>query len=95
MRTYSLSDSPDRDYYRVSIKREPPPRDQPGVAPGLSSTYFHDQVEEGMSLQVGAPRGKFQRAGHVLLVNFREAHCFGLSARCAILEISLNTAYGV
>jgi ferredoxin-NADP reductase/MOSC domain-containing protein YiiM/predicted pyridoxine 5'-phosphate oxidase superfamily flavin-nucleotide-binding protein len=60
IRTYSLSDSPDCPYYRVSIKREPSPPDQPDAPPGLSSSYFHDQVDEGSSLQVGAPRGKFR-----------------------------------
>ncbi|MDJ0871612.1 MAG: MOSC domain-containing protein [Gammaproteobacteria bacterium] len=59
IRTYSLSDSPDRDYYRVSIKREPPPTDRPELPPGLSSAYFHDQVDVGTALQVGAPRGRF------------------------------------
>lgn len=59
MRTYSLSDSPDRDYYRVSIKREPPPHDQPDQPPGLSSNYFHEQVSVDTRLRVGPPRGKF------------------------------------
>ena len=59
IRTYSLSDSPGLDYYRVSIKREPSPADQPDAPPGLSSTYFHDHVEAGTALSVGPPRGKF------------------------------------
>lgn len=59
MRTYSLSDSPDRDYYRLSIKREPSPHDRPDLPPGLSSNYFHDQVDANTLLQVGPPRGKF------------------------------------
>jgi ferredoxin-NADP reductase/MOSC domain-containing protein YiiM/predicted pyridoxine 5'-phosphate oxidase superfamily flavin-nucleotide-binding protein len=59
IRTYSLSDSPQTGYYRVSIKRELPPADQPDVQPGLSSNYFHDQVEPGTKLAVGSPRGKF------------------------------------
>jgi ferredoxin-NADP reductase/MOSC domain-containing protein YiiM/predicted pyridoxine 5'-phosphate oxidase superfamily flavin-nucleotide-binding protein len=59
VRTYSLSDSPDRDYYRVSIKREPSPLDRPDLPPGLSSNYFHDQVDVGTLLRVGPPRGKF------------------------------------
>ncbi len=59
IRTYSLSDSPDRHYYRVSIKREPAPPDQPDVPPGLSSNHFHDHVDVGMTLSVGPPRGKF------------------------------------
>ncbi len=56
LRTYSLSDSPDRPYYRVSIKREAAPG--PDVPPGFSSTYFHDRVEVGTQLRVAAPRGK-------------------------------------
>lgn len=59
LRTYSLSDCPNADYYRVSIKREPAPADQPNLPPGLSSSYFHDDVEVGTKLHVGAPRGKF------------------------------------
>jgi ferredoxin-NADP reductase/MOSC domain-containing protein YiiM/predicted pyridoxine 5'-phosphate oxidase superfamily flavin-nucleotide-binding protein len=59
LRTYSLSDSPNPDYYRVSIKREPAPADRLDLAPGLSSNYFHDQVALGTKIPVGAPRGKF------------------------------------
>jgi MOSC domain-containing protein YiiM/predicted pyridoxine 5'-phosphate oxidase superfamily flavin-nucleotide-binding protein len=59
LRTYSLSDGPNPDNYRVSIKREPAPADRPDLAPGLSSNYFHDQVGLGTKIPVGAPRGKF------------------------------------
>ena len=60
MRTYSLSDSSHhQDYYRVTIKRLLPPADPPGLPPGLSSNYFHDQVQAGTRLCVQAPRGKF------------------------------------
>jgi MOSC domain-containing protein YiiM/ferredoxin-NADP reductase/predicted pyridoxine 5'-phosphate oxidase superfamily flavin-nucleotide-binding protein len=59
LRTYTISDAPGLDYYRVTIKREPSPADQADVPPGLSSNYFHDQVEVGTRLSVGAPRGKF------------------------------------
>ncbi len=65
IRTYSLSDSPNPDHYRVSIKREP--------APALSSNYFHDAVEVGTTLCVGPPRGKFHldpdNQGPVLLLS--------------------------
>ncbi len=60
LRTYSLSDAPGGDCYRVSIKREVPPRDQPELPPGLASGYFHDGVEEGALLRVGPPRGRFR-----------------------------------
>ena len=59
MRTYSLSDSPGHDYYRVSIKRQPSPHDQPDLLPGLASNYFHDHVDVGTILRVGPPRGRF------------------------------------
>lgn len=59
IRTYSLSDSPNPEYYRVSIKREAPPADRPDLPAGRSSNYFHDQVEVGTKLRLGPPRGKF------------------------------------
>jgi len=59
MRCYSLSDSPKPDYYRVSIKAVPPPRDNPDAPPGLSSNYFHDNLQEGDILDVKAPSGHF------------------------------------
>lgn len=58
-RCYSLSDRPDPDGYRITIKRMPPPSDQPELPPGLSSGYFHDRVHEGDVLQVKAPSGHF------------------------------------
>jgi len=58
-RCYSLSDSPRSDCYRVSIKRVPSPAGQPGVPPGLSSSHFHDQVQQGSILRVKAPSGHF------------------------------------
>ena len=37
VRCYSLSDRPNPDYYRVSIKRTPPPAEPPGVPAGPST----------------------------------------------------------
>ena len=59
LRTYSLSDAPNPARHRVSIKREPAPADRPELPAGLSSNHFHDCVEPGARLRVGAPRGKF------------------------------------
>jgi len=59
IRCYSLSDAPRQDYFRVSIKRCPAPRDKPGIAPGLCSNFFHDSVKEGDILDVKAPGGHF------------------------------------
>jgi ferredoxin-NADP reductase/MOSC domain-containing protein YiiM len=50
LRNYSLSDLPAQDHYRVSIKLE---------ANGAASTYVHNHVSVGDSLDVAAPRGSF------------------------------------
>lgn len=72
IRCYSLSDGPNSNYYRVTIKRVGPPRDQPDAPPGLVSNYFLDHVKEGDILDVQAPRGNFtldpnQRRSAVLI----------------------------
>jgi ferredoxin-NADP reductase/MOSC domain-containing protein YiiM len=48
LRSYSLSDAPSTDHYRVSVKHE-----------GAASTYLHNQVRPGDLLEVSAPRGSF------------------------------------
>lgn len=59
-RCYSLSDSPDHpDYYRVTIKRIPPPPGKPDAPPGLSSSHFHDSIQVSDILDVKAPAGHF------------------------------------
>ncbi len=58
IRCYSLSDAPRSDYYRVSIKRVPAPKDKE-VPPGLVSNFFHDFVKEGDILDCKAPGGHF------------------------------------
>lgn len=52
-RNYSLSDRPDQNFYRISVKREP------GTPPGLVSNYLHDHVREGDVLPLGPPCGEF------------------------------------
>jgi len=59
VRCYSLSDRPRVDYYRISVKRVPPPAMQPQVPPGLSSNFFHEHIQAGSTLQVKAPSGHF------------------------------------
>src|SRR6185436_18372777 len=48
VRSYSLSDLPDRRGYRISVKRE-----------GAGSRYLHDRVKAGDVIDVAAPRGDF------------------------------------
>ena len=60
VRCYSLSDCPhQRDYYRVTIKKEKAPPDRPDLPPGAASSYFCDTVKEGDILNVKAPTGHF------------------------------------
>ncbi|MFE4142936.1 NO-inducible flavohemoprotein [Peribacillus sp. YIM B13472] len=57
IRHYSLSDSPGKDYYRISVKRE----DVHGDAPsGIVSNYLHRQLQVGDTLQFSAPAGDFE-----------------------------------
>lgn len=59
VRCYSLSHAANQnDYYRVSIKKIPAPKDHPELPPGVSSNYFH-QLKEGDCLNVEAPAGDF------------------------------------
>jgi ferredoxin-NADP reductase len=59
VRCYSLSDRPRQDYFRVSVKRIPAPRNQPGAQPGRASSYFHSHVRVGDVLEARAPAGTF------------------------------------
>jgi nitric oxide dioxygenase len=56
IRQYSLSDSPGKAYYRISVKRE----DAIGNLPaGKVSVYLHSQLNEGEVLWLTAPAGEF------------------------------------
>jgi ferredoxin-NADP reductase/MOSC domain-containing protein YiiM/ferredoxin len=50
LRSYSLSDLPGTEHYRVSIKQE---------EKGLASTYLRTRIKPGSNLEVSAPRGSF------------------------------------
>src|SRR5579862_718434 len=50
LRNYSMSDMPGAGTYRVSVKRE---------VHGAVSSYLHDHVRAGDTLEVSAPRGGF------------------------------------
>lgn len=59
IRCYSLSDRPRAEYYRLTVKRQEPPRDAPETAPGIGSGWLHDRVEVGDAIDCHAPRGVF------------------------------------
>ncbi len=56
-RNYSLSDAPGKDYYRISVKREPSLVENGPV--GLISNYLHNSVNQGDELLIGPPCGEF------------------------------------
>jgi ferredoxin-NADP reductase len=58
VRCYSLSDAPNPDHYRVSIKRVAAPLDS-AWPPGRSSGFLHHHVMVGSLLQVRPPAGHF------------------------------------
>jgi uncharacterized protein len=58
-RCYSLSDAPRPDRYRITVKRVGAPRLHPDAPAGVVSTYFHDHVQVGTTLEVRAPSGQF------------------------------------
>lgn len=49
-RSYSLSDHPENDYYRISVKKE---------SNGFISKFLHEEVEQNHILKVSRPTGKF------------------------------------
>jgi len=50
LRSYSLSNVPGADHFRISVKRE---------ANGIASTFLCNRIREGDLLDVSAPRGSF------------------------------------
>ncbi len=56
IRQYSLSDAPDKDYYRLSIKREEQTDSKPA---GIVSNYMHQYVKEGDEVDLTVPAGDF------------------------------------
>lgn len=53
VRNYSLSSGPDKDFYRISIKREEYPE------AGLVSNYFHEKIQVGSKVEMIVPCGCF------------------------------------
>jgi ferredoxin-NADP reductase len=63
IRTYSLSaylpeGASSASTYRLSIKREPAPKDL-AVPPGVASNFMHDHIQEGSIIEARPPSGTF------------------------------------
>ena len=60
VRCYSLSDAPHQEKYRISVKRQAPPRDESKAdIRKSSSNWLHDNARVGDILDVKAPAGHF------------------------------------
>lgn len=57
MRNYSLSDKPNQNWLRISVKRET--SQISGMPNGYVSNFLHDAVNTGSCLEVGPPCGEF------------------------------------
>ena len=56
MRNYSLSDKPDQEHFRISVKRED---SISGCPMGYVSNMLHNQIKEGQTIEIAPPCGKF------------------------------------
>lgn len=59
VRCYSLSCAPNKDYYRISVKREGAPGNPQNQPPGIVSNFLHESIEEGDFIDVRSPSGNF------------------------------------
>ena len=59
IRCYSLSDSPQPDHYRITVKKNFPPADSPNLPAGKASSFINETLMVGDRLEVKAPSGKF------------------------------------
>jgi len=57
VRTYSLSNAPGSDCYRISVKREPAP--SADTPQGVFSNYLHDNLRAGDRVELSPPCGEF------------------------------------
>ena len=57
MRNYSLSDKPNQDYFRISVKREDGAKTD--IPKGYVSNKLHNEIEVGDLLEVAPPCGEF------------------------------------
>ena len=91
VRCYSLSERPRPDYYRIMVKRVPPPDEQPHLPPGRASSYLHTHAGEGALLDIRAPRGRFTltKESHKPVVLI--AGGIGITPLLSMLNTALNS----
>jgi len=89
-RNYTISNAPGEGFYRLSIKREDTPANDPDAYPGVSSNYFHKQVKEGDNILAARPRGKFllDNGNHLPIVFISAG--VGITPMISMLEFLLK-----
>ncbi len=92
IRCYSLSDAPQPDYYRVSIKRMTAPAAQPDLPDGIASSFFHDHIQQGSQLLVKAPSGHFHLMQETALPIVLIGGGIGITPMLSILNTLLQQA---
>ena len=90
IRCYTLSEMPLPEYYRITVKKVPAPKDKPDVPAGLSSTYLHEQVNEGDLLSIKAPAGHFYLAPHMKEPLVLIAGGIGVTPMLSIMHAALH-----
>ncbi|MEO0947226.1 MAG: FHA domain-containing protein [Cyanobacteria bacterium J06641_5] len=59
-RSYSISSTPSRPHtLEITVKRVPPPADDPAAPPGLVSNWLHDNLKCGDRITINPPTGHF------------------------------------
>jgi uncharacterized protein len=92
IRCYSLSDAPQPDYYRVSIKRVSAPAAQPDLPDGIASSFFHNHIQQGSQLLVKPPSGHFHIMQDTALPIVLIGGGIGITPMLSILNTLLQQA---
>ena len=90
IRCYTLSEQPRSDYYRITVKKVPPPENKPNIPAGDSSSYLHEQVQEGTILAAKAPGGHFYLADEVREPIVLIAGGIGITPMLSMLHAALQ-----
>jgi ferredoxin-NADP reductase len=90
IRCYSISDTPDPDHYRMTVKRAVAPPNKPDAPAGISSGWLHDHAQAGTILQVRAPSGRFVFAANSEAPPVFIAGGIGITPMLSMLKAALE-----
>ncbi len=90
-RFYSFSEAPELDHYRISVKKELPPKGILNVPSGKGSTFIHNTIQVGDIIEAKGPMGDFflktEESEPVVLI----AGGIGLTPLLSIVNTIINT----